>query len=494
MKQLKLKFALRTWLFAVGVLALIGFMFFGSSPDMLMAGAQVVGCGALFLAGVNITDKSLAELKELRGQAQQKLEDLVEKAKTEKRSLSEDEVKERDDLATSLRSIVNEIGIKEVIEEERRQMAHKKLKKESENKEQRELAQYSIVKAIREAVRSKTGGEGLTGIEKEMHEEALKEARANNTSINGIGIPSMIIEQRDLTATGQTTVAGDQGGLTIQSTKQGFIDTLKARLVFAGLGSNFLTGLSGNLSIPKLTADTNPDWAATENVAAGASQPLFGSVELSPKRLTTKIAISNQLLQQSSIGVDQIVIANLMAKMKLKLEAAAINGTGATGIPRGILNTVGIGSVAGGANGLIPTFKNLVDLESLVANQNADLGKMAYLTNSKVRGILKSTPKIAGYPSYMWEVGDAPLNGYNAAVTNLVPSNLTKGTANAICSAILFGNWEELTFAQWGAFDLVIDNLSLAENNEIKLVLHSFWDIAVSHPESFSAMVDALTA
>jgi len=488
MKKASNKFWTRMRILGGILLAIIVVMVVSCAPDFLSGIAHVSIATAGILGGVVLSGKSIIELQELRGETFQKLEDILKACETEKRDLNDAEVTKRDEILQALDKIDKEIRMKEDIDKKRKEYAGKQFKKEGETKEQRELASYSFVKAIREFTDKE-----LTGLEKEMHEEARNESKVLGNTIVGLGIPSKVL-QRDLTATGQTSVAGDQGGLTIQTTKKGFIDSLKARMVFQQLGATYLTGLTqGNLSIPKLTADTSPDWVATENVAAAASQPLFGSVDLNPKRLTTYLNVSNQLIRQSSLDVESIVINNIQKKLMLKLEAAAINGTGATGIPKGILNVSGIGSVAGGANGAAPTYQNLIDLESALANANADLGSMAYLGNAKVRGKLKSTLKVAGYPNYLWDGGEFPINGYKAAVTNNVPSNLTKGSSGAVCSALIFANWAELIIAQWGGLDLVIDPYSMAKNNEIVLTVHSFWDIAVNHPESFAAMVDMLT-
>ena len=51
-----------------------------------------------------------------------------------------------------------------------------------------------------------------------------------------------------------------------------------------------------------------------------------------------------------------------------------INGSGASGEPKGILNLDGIGSVVGGENGAVLDWKKVVGLETAVAVENADLG------------------------------------------------------------------------------------------------------------------------
>jgi HK97 family phage major capsid protein len=70
----------------------------------------------------------------------------------------------------------------------------------------------------------------------------------------------------------------------------------------------------------------------------------------------------------------------------LMIDLGALNGSGSSNQPRGVMNTVGIGSVAGGTNGLAPTWDHIVDLESALATVNAPTGSLGYLTNAKVRG------------------------------------------------------------------------------------------------------------
>jgi len=92
----------------------------------------------------------------------------------------------------------------------------------------------------------------------------------------------------------------------------------------------------------------------------------------------------------------------------------------------------------------------------------------------------------------VWE--DGIVNGYNATVSNQVPSNLTKGTSSGVCSAILFGNFADLIIGQWGALDLTVDPYTGSTSGTVRVVALQDVDIAVRHAESFAAMKDALTA
>jgi hypothetical protein len=151
--------------------------------------------------------------------------------------------------------------------------------------------------------------------------------------------------------------------------------------------------------------------------------------------------------------------------------------------------------VVGGTNGAAPTWANIIALETAVAFANADIGNMGYLTNAKVRGKLKSTEKFTtsnGMPVY--ESGNTPLNGYQAAITNAVPSNLTKGSASGVASAIIFGNFADLMIGMWGSLDLMVDPYTGSTAGTVRVVALQDVDVAVRNIESFATMVDALTA
>lgn len=124
---------------------------------------------------------------------------------------------------------------------------------------------------------------------------------------------------------------------------------------------------------------------------------------------------------------------------------------------------------------------------------NADIGSLAYVTNAKVRGKLKGTEKASSTGMFVWGDNSTPLNGYNAVVTNQVSSALTKGSSSGVCSAIFFGNWADLVIGMWGGLDLLVDPYTASTTGSVRVVAMQDIDIAVRHPESFAAMLDALT-
>lgn len=312
---------------------------------------------------------------------------------------------------------------------------------------------------------------------------------------HGIANRGHLIGQRDL-----TVGSASAGGNTVATEVLGsdFITLLRNAMVLERLGCTFLTGLNGNIAIPSHTAATTGYWVA-ENAAPTESAPTVGQVTGSPKTVGAFVDYSRRLLIQSSIDVEAFVRADLAAVIGLMIQLGAFNGAGASNEPTGLLNTSGIGSVAGGTDGLAPTYAHMVGLETAVANANGDVGNLAYVTNTKVRGKLRQTQVFSGtdgkavWTSQPGSQGVGDVLGYDAFCSNSVPSNLVKGSSGAVCSAIMFGNWIDLIIFMWGGLDIMLDPYTGSSAGAKRVVALHDVDVGVRHTGSFAAMKDALT-
>ena len=302
----------------------------------------------------------------------------------------------------------------------------------------------------------------------------------------GIYIP-MEVQKRDLTV--GTATAG--GNLVATDLLGGsFIDLLRNKMMVMQAGAQMLTGLTGNVAIPRQSGGATAYWVA-ENGNVTESNQTFDQVTLSPNTVGAMTDISRRLLLQGSVDVENLIRNDLATTLALELDRAAINGSGSSNQPTGILNVSGIGDVAGGTNGLAPTFAHMIELETDVAAANADLGALGYMTNATIRGTLKQTEKASSTGQFVWD--DGTMNGYTALATNQVPSNLTKGTSSD-CSAVIFGNWNDLIIGQWGALDILVDPYTGGASGAVRVRAMQDVDIAVRHAASFSAMQDALAS
>lgn len=342
--------------------------------------------------------------------------------------------------------------------------------------------EFSLVNAIRDMV----DGGRLTGREAEVSQEL---ARRNGVAPKGVYVPTGILAER-VQMVGTAAIGGNLVGTEYRD--QDYIDPLRARSMVMMAGATVLTDLVGNATMPRQTSVTAGEWIA-EDAEATETDLTFDQVTISPKTVSGRIAWSRQTALQALPAMEQIARRDLSEQLAIALDRAAINGPGTGNQPRGILNTAGIGAVLGGTNGAALNYGHLVDLESVVSNANADTGSLAYLTNSRVRGHAKKTPKFgSGTEETIWEEGDR-LNRYQTYISNNVPSNLTKGTAAGTCSAVIFGNWQDLVIGLWGAMDLIVDPYTFSSRGRVRISAFLSADIAVRRAASFAAMVDALT-
>ena len=143
----------------------------------------------------------------------------------------------------------------------------------------------------------------------------------------------------------------------------------------------------------------------------------------------------------STPDIEQLILSDFVALIAEAIDTAAINASGSSNQPLGILQTSGIGSVAGGANGLAPMLDHLLELKKDVAANNADIATCGFLTNAKVESDLAKAKDSQNHyllSPYGVELGRSQIAGRRLEVSNNVPSNLTKGSGTDL-SAVIYG-------------------------------------------------------
>lgn len=347
------------------------------------------------------------------------------------------------------------------------------------DKEAKKGERFSFLKFIRECIDGQ-----LTGIEAEAAAEGAKEYQRLGLSAQGRVIPTFILARA---AAGQNYGTNADGGYLIEEMSAKYTEALRNKLVVAGLGATVLTNLVGTLPVIS-ASDISASWLA-EAGPLSVSKSTIAKATMVPHRNGAMVAFTKDLLRQTSLDVENLLYEKLMNAHAQLIETAAIAGTGANNQPTGILNTTGIGSVAMGTNGAAINWAKVVELETKVNENNANRGKLAYLTNAKVNGAMKTVQKGTNLNFILNDSNPGILNGYKYDFSNVVPSALTKGTGTGL-SAMIFGNWEDLWIGEWGGMDLVVDPYTLAATAEVRLVMNCWNDIKVVEPKSFAAITD----
>jgi HK97 family phage major capsid protein/HK97 family phage prohead protease len=282
----------------------------------------------------------------------------------------------------------------------------------------------------------------------------------------GITIPQDVL-RRDLTV-GAATAGGNLVATELDAGS--FIDLLRNASALDQAGATVLTGLTGNVAIPRQSGAGTAYWVA-ESGAPTESQQTVDQVSLTPKTVAAFTDYSRRLMIQSSIDVENMVRTDLARVLALKIDLAGLYGTGSNGEPLGLKLTTGIGTEDFAAD--TPTFAEVVALESDVATANALLGNPVYLMNAAMRGGLKTKAKDAGSGLFVMEGNE--VNGYQGVLSNQVASG-----------DLWFGNFADLIIGYFSGLDLMVDPYTNSTSGTVRVVAMQDVDIAVRHPESFS--------
>jgi HK97 family phage major capsid protein/HK97 family phage prohead protease len=288
----------------------------------------------------------------------------------------------------------------------------------------------------------------------------------------GITIPQDVL-RRDLNV--GTASAG--GNLVATDLDAGsFIDLLRNASALDQAGATVLTGLTGNVAIPRQSGAGTAYWVA-ESGAPTESQQTVDQVSLTPKTVAAFTDYSRRLMLQSSIDVENMIRNDLATVLALKIDLAGLYGTGSNSEPLGLKLTTGVGSEDFAA--ATPTFAEVVALESDVATANALAGSPVYLMNAAMRGGLKTKAKDTGSGLFVME-GDL-VNGYRGVLSNQVASG-----------DLWFGNFADLIIGYFSGLDLMVDPYTHSTSGTVRVVAMQDVDIAVRHPESFTRGNDTL--
>lgn len=343
---------------------------------------------------------------------------------------------------------------------------------------------------ILEAVSQITSNRNLSGLAAEMHQEGVKEAREMNLKGQGgnLTLPQWLVrgnrsgmEKRDMLA--ETTTAG---GYTVDTTLGGLIPILEPKLQVEAMGATVLRGLTSNIDFPRNDADAAAVWAS-EVATSTETSPTFDKISMAPERLTAFTDVSKQVMVQSSIDMENFVRRRLNFAVRKALDVAALNGSGSSNQPTGILNYSGVNDITIGTDGGALDWALVVQFETETATDNADMGRLGYLFTPGVAGLLKTTKRDVAGNGFIWEGpnGAGTVNGYRALTTTQLPSTLSKGASSGILHAAIFGNWEELIIGQWGGIDLLINPYTKGKEATVEVIVNSWWDVEVRHAASF---------
>lgn len=278
--------------------------------------------------------------------------------------------------------------------------------------------------------------------------------------------PNSRFVQRDI------SVAYGGGAYLVDVTNIGFIEMLRNRSVLFRMGARRLSGLQGNVTIPKQSAAGTAYWLSSETTTVTESNPTILQVVMTPKTVGAYTEISRQLMLQSSPGAEGIVTDDLAQIVAIAADLAGLSGTGLSGQPLGIVNTPLIGTVTGTSI----AYAGILEFQSDVAGNNVVPIRGGYVTYPAGAVILMTEMKAANTFSPCWEgnVWDGNMCGFPAMSTNQLSAGL------------IFGDWSEIVIGEWGVLEVEVNPYASFTAGIIGIRALYSMDVATRRPIAFS--------
>ena len=364
---------------------------------------------------------------------------------------------------------------------------------------------YDFAKVLRyyaEVAESKYSSIDI-GFEREISDELAKQT---GRAVQGILLPDFVGNRAAANPSDGTLTLGTPGYADDSSTGGGitgiggagknlietllisgqFIDALVATLVLREqLGAEVLTGLVGNISIPK-GGSISGGWVA-EGSNVAKKNPTFGQITATPHTYGAYVDITRKLLQQSSVNVQAKVLEWLLYACAAGIETAAFQGAGTSGAPTGLCTAL---NAAATAWSNAPTFDKIVDLVAATKTANSYKPSMKFVGNAGVWAKLAKTrdyevltdgaqtPKNVGAIGGSVRLLDTVTNkviGRDFVEANLMPA-----------AKLLFGDFTQLSVCLWSGTDIIVDPYANDTNGGLRLVALQDSDILIKRPESFA--------
>ena len=411
--------------------------------------------------------KNSVELRQERAGLITESNVMLEACKTEVRDFTETEQVSYDEKMNLIDKFKKDIETVERQESLNAEIASKTPNPMTPKDNKSEKRGYSLFKAI-----SGLMNNNLDGLEKELHDEAVEEARAAGRTINGLGIPSRLLESR------ADVVQGAPGAATniAPTVVMGYQEALREASVFNRVGANILTGLSADTRLP-ITGKQSVGWG-TEIAGAADGGAVFGKLDLTPLRLSSYVDISKQLLLQNGMGAQQAIVADLGRAAGAKIDEAMFASTNVTSAPGAIAGTTGVLEIVENATYAADAsiYDDFMAAESKLAVGEALQGNLAYVANPVLMKDLKRSAQVTAITA-----------GVQGNLVNGYPTFYSNGTTKdiGVSGDFLFGDFSKLYIGMFGGLDITVDPYSKAINGEVRLIVNQYIDWGVTQPGAF---------
>lgn len=324
------------------------------------------------------------------------------------------------------------------------------------------------------------------GRERELSAELQ---RRSGRKHQGLTVPYSVFRQKVESRVLTTTAPGaGPGSNLIQTDHLGaqYIDLLRAALVLRAMGATVLSGLVGNVDIPKAKVSGTSQWVA-ENAGLSAADLQFQKVSLTPKHAGALTEVSRNMLLQSSPDIETLLRRDFAELMAQAIDSAGLRGGGANE-PIGIIAHSDVVDVSMSSG---PTWAKVLEIVARVQATNGDVGAMGWVGNPWTRKKMMQTTKETSDAAGGYIQNDPiTLAGFPFRTT----SNLLgdPDPSPPVAGELIFGAFSSLLIGIWSEFDLLMnpyEGTAYSKGNVMVRGMATI-DIQLRHAESFITVED----
>lgn len=402
---------------------------------------------------------SLTEMRAEKDNSVKRAKEITDKAKTESRKLSDDEMKEIGEIQIRLAELNTDILAREAMNG-------------GKGKEHKGSTNEKF--SLRRAIVAQMTGQAQRDTEASVIASATETHRRVAATAEHCGDLIIPFEMRAAYTAGTEAATG----VVIDEDQMELLLPLEPNLVLSQAGVIMMTGLVGNIYWPKHSA-AKVFWEGENDQSKDGDGAFEKGTLFQPKRLTAHVDISKQLLVQENRSVESLIRRLLAIAVAQKIEETAFSKAAhVDNVPDGLFQSdvTSLGAIS---------WPNVVQLETNADLQNALFGNIAYILHPSLVGTAKTKVKdTSGAGGFLiGDGGKGVLNGYAALRTNNIPSGLGAGSDEY---GIAFGNWADYFLGQWGGIDITVDPYTQATKAMVRLVINSYWNMGAIREESFS--------
>lgn len=387
----------------------------------------------------------ISEKLKLKEEIVSEVREICNKRKLEIRSFTHDDKMKMDNFRKDISNINEEIN------ELEKELREKNYNYNNNNTEQQMEKRFSLLNTIKNVVENRAHDNITNAVLAEGQKAATRSA------LNPSGQIQLPLETRALTV-------ADEGGDVVVTDTFSLVERLREESTLSKLGVKFMSGLVGNIQIPKMGALNAATWEGEVSPTADSTVN-FDSVKVEPCRLSVVLPISKQLLMQAdNIGLENHLRNEIVNAINEKIEATYFGKTAKTATaPAGLFAPSATVTAC-------EKFEDLCALEAKLEENHVK--NYQYVVSPRAKSSMRAMPKSAKTNELLLQNNE--VDGRNCVTSTYLDDK-----------NFVIGSFSDTYVCFWGpGLDVLVDNVTLSHEGKTRLVCNVYVNYVNVRPEA----------